>query len=171
LLRVHGARQKYYHSIIGGNFRMDTIQAAVLNVKLNYLDKWTAKRQKNALLYEKLFKEAGMLEKGLISLPERIYKDCPIAHYHIYNQFIIRARKRDNLKGFLAENEIGNDIYYPIPFHMQECFKNLGYNKGDFPESQKAAQETLALPIYPELNEEMQEYVVNKIRKFYNDAL
>lgn len=167
LMRVHGARQKYYHSVIGGNFRMDTIQAAALNVKLNYLDKWTAKRQKNALLYEKLFKEAGLLEKGLISLPDRIYDKYPIKHYHIYNQFVIRASQRDKLKDLLTRNEIGNDIYYPVPFHMQECFKNLGYNKGDFPESEKAAEETLALPIYPELTENQQKYVVEKIKGFY----
>ena len=168
LMRVHGAQQKYYHKFVGGNFRMDTIQAAVLDVKLPYLDGWTASRQRNAMRYEKLFRESGLTDKGLISLPRAVYREYhEVKHYHIYNQFVIRCASRDELKKFLDKNEVGNDIYYPLPFHLQECFAHLGGKKGDYPHSEKAASEVLAIPVYPELSAEQQEYVVGKIKEFY----
>jgi len=167
MLRVHGGQPKYYHSIVGGNFRLDSIQAAVVSVKLNYLDGWTGARQENAKRYTELFIKGGLVEKMGVKLPLPIYKDSGASHFHIYNQYIIRVPKRDGLRAFLKEHEIGHEVYYPVPFHLQECFQNLGYKKGDFPESEQAADETLALPIYPELTVEMQEEVVSRIGQFF----
>jgi len=174
--RVHGGEQKYYHKVIGGNFRIDALQAAVLRVKLPHLDKWSEKRRENAEYYNKLFKDAGLAEepgktkfdeKNKILLPKPVLKNISnVKNYHIYNQYIIRAQKRDELKKFLAENEIGNEIYYPVPFHMQECFANLNHKVGDFPEAEKASNTSLALPVYPELTKEQQEFVVQKIKEF-----
>lgn len=174
--RVHGGEQKYYHKVIGGNFRIDALQAAVLRVKLPHLDKWSEKRRANAEYYYELFRKAGLAEesgkikfddKNSVLLPKPIYKgSAAVKNYHIYNQFIIRVQKRDELKKFLTENEIGNEIYYPVPFHMQECFANLNYKVGDFPESEKASNTSLAIPIYPELIKEQQDYVVQKIKEF-----
>jgi dTDP-4-amino-4,6-dideoxygalactose transaminase len=179
--RVHGGEQKYYHKVIGGNFRIDALQAAVLRVKLPHLDKWSEKRRANAEYYYELFKKEGLAEEpgktkfddeNQVLLPEAIYKSeirnqkSEIRNYHIYNQFIIRTQKRDELKKFLTENEIGNEIYYPVPFHMQECFANLNHKKGDFPESEKASETSLAIPIYPELSNEQQVFVVQKIKEF-----
>jgi dTDP-4-amino-4,6-dideoxygalactose transaminase len=179
--RVHGGEQKYYHKVIGGNFRIDALQAAVLRVKLPHLDKWSEKRRANAEYYYGLFNKAGLAEvpgkikfddMNQVLLPKAIYKSeirnskSEIRNYHIYNQFIIRAQKRDELKKFLTENEIGNEIYYPVPFHMQECFANLNYKYGDFPEAEGACNTSLALPIYPELTKEQQEHVVQKIKEF-----
>ena len=174
--RVHGCEQKYYHKVIGGNFRIDAIQSAVLRVKLPHLDKWSEKRRANAEYYYELFKKADLAEepgknkfddKNKVLLPKPVYKGhAGVENYHIYNQFIIRVQKRDELKKFLTENEIGNEIYYPIPFHLQECFANLNYKVGDFPESEKASDTSLAIPIYPELTKEQQEFVVLKIREF-----
>src|ERR1051326_8718418 len=131
-LRVHGAKPKYYHSIIGGNFRLDALQAALLNVKFPYLDSWTQQRQANALLYEKLFSESGLIESRSIRLPQAHYRDCT-AHYHIYNQCVVRAVRRDALREHLRQLGISTEIYYPVPFHLQECFRELGYSEGDFP--------------------------------------
>jgi len=174
--RVHGGEQKYYHKVIGGNFRIDALQAAVLRVKLPHLDKWSEKRRANAEYYYELFRRARLAEepgktkfddKNSVLLPKPIYKgSAAVKNYHIYNQFIIRTQKRDELKKFLTENEIGNEIYYPVPFHLQECFANLNHKKGDFPESEKASNTSLAIPIYPELLKEQQEYVVQKIKEF-----
>jgi len=174
--RVHGGEQKYYHKVIGGNFRIDALQSAVLRVKLPHLDKWSEKRRANAEYYNKLFKEAGLSEepgktnfdgKNKVILPKPVYKNISnVKNYHIYNQYIIRTQKRDDLKKFLTENEIGNEIYYPVPFHMQECFANLNHKKGDFPESERASETSLAIPIYPELSKEQQEFVVQKIKEF-----
>lgn len=174
--RVHGGEQKYYHKVIGGNFRIDALQSAVLRVKLPHLDKWSEKRRANAEYYYELFRKAGLSEepgktkfddKNSVLLPKPIYKSSvAVKNYHIYNQFIIRAQKRDELKKFLTENEIGNEIYYPVPFHLQECFSNLNYKHGDFPESEKACETSLAIPIYPELTKEQQEFVVLKIKEF-----
>jgi dTDP-4-amino-4,6-dideoxygalactose transaminase len=166
VLRVHGGKPKYYHNVIGGNFRLDTIQAAILNVKLNYLDGWTKRRRQNADRYRLLFKESGLLEKGMV-LPRAVYAGTAAANDHIYNQFVIRVSERDRLREFLKEQEIGTEVYYPVPFHLQECFASLGYKQGDFPESERAAKETVAVPIYPEITEEMQKTVVEKIREFY----
>lgn len=172
ILRVHGAKPKYYHRLVGGNFRLDTLQAAILLVKLRYLDEWSQKRRENAERYQKLFSESGLIENRFISPPESAYKpsaeETPsVKNHHIYNQYIIRAKERDRLRGYLNENGIGTEVYYPVPLHLQECFSHLGYKKGDFPESEKAASETLALPIYPELSHDMMEWVVDCINRFY----
>ena len=177
ILRVHGGMPKYYHKIIGGNFRIDALQAAVLNVKLPHLDSWTKKRQMNADLYTDLFKQNGLAEdegrseydeKNRVLLPKPVYKEFNLKHYHIYNQYIIRVKERDELRKFMTENEIGTEIYYPVPFHLQECFAYLGYKKGDFPVSEECAAETIALPIYPELTKEQIEFTVQTINKFIN---
>jgi dTDP-4-amino-4,6-dideoxygalactose transaminase len=161
IMRVHGARPKYFHKIIGGNFRLDALQAAILLVKLKYLDEWTNGRIRNANLYRKLFKKAGLED---IILPFEKEKR------HIYNQFVIRVGdKRDELKKFLNEHDVGCEIYYPVPLHVQECFGDLKYRKEDFPVSIEAASKTLALPIYSELTEDQIHYVVEIIRKFNKD--
>ena len=175
ILRVHGGKPKYYHKIIGGNFRLDAIQAAVLNVKLPHLDDWSAQRRANAELYTKLFVGAGLAEstgktkfddKNKVLLPEAVYKDSGVKNYHIYNQYIIRVHDRDAVRKHLSDNSIGSEIYYPVPFHLQECFSSLGYKKGDFPLAEEAADDSIALPIYPELTEEQQKFVVDKIAEF-----
>jgi len=167
VLRVHGSKPKYYHKMIGGNFRLDTIQAAVLNVKLNYLDVWTQKRQENASRYIKLFKESGLIEKAGLRLPAAVFEDTRVSHYHIYNQFVIRVPDRDRLRDHLKQRGIATEVYYPVPFHLQECFRDLGYKEGDFPEAERASKETLALPIYPELSKTQQSYVINQVSEFY----
>ena len=169
-LRVHGAEHKYYHRLMGGNFRLDAIQAAVLNVKLKYLDDWTHQRDRNASRYESLFKGSGLLETNQVQLPTAVYAHAGIDNHHIYNQFVIRAQQRDQLRTHLRENGVVSEIYYPIPLHLQECFGNLGYHEGDFPEAERAAGETLALPIYPELNDEQQAYIVDTIQSFYTNS-
>jgi dTDP-4-amino-4,6-dideoxygalactose transaminase len=167
VLRVHGSKPKYYHKRIGGNFRLDTIQAAVLNVKLNYLDGWTKKRQENATRYETLFKESGLTRTEKVKLPEPVYRRSGTKHYHIYNQFVLRVEQRDALMAYLKQKGIGAEIYYPVPFHLQECFLSLGYKEGDFPESERAAKETVAIPIYPELTAAQQTEVVEAVVAFY----
>ena len=163
-MRNHGMNPKYYHKIIGGNFRLDAIHAAVLRIKLRHLDSWSAGRQANAEEYYRLFEEAGLDQ---VKLPKAIYKDSGSAHYHIYNQFIIEVEDREALRSFLNESKIGNEVYYPLSFHQQECFAYLGYQEGDFPKAEHASNKTLALPIYPELTNDMQAYVVSKIAEFY----
>ncbi|MBX3332142.1 MAG: DegT/DnrJ/EryC1/StrS family aminotransferase [Nitrospira sp.] len=167
VLRVHGSQPKYYHKVIGGNFRLDTIQAAVLNVKLNYLDGWTRRRQENANRYGTLFQQSDLVRKGRVQLPEAIYRFSGVKHHHIYNQFVLRVERRDDLMAYLLQKGIGAEIYYPVPFHLQECFRYLGYKEGDFPASEGAAKETLAIPIYPELTAEQQTEVVETIATFY----
>jgi len=160
VLRVHGGKPKYFHSFVGGNFRIDELQAAVLRVKLKYLDEWTEGRRRNAAYYTKAFAAAG--------LGARVVTPVAVAGgRHIFNQYIVRVHKRDELKKFLGERGIGTEIYYPVPLHLQKCFEYLGYRAGDFPESERAAIETLALPIYPELAEEQLAYVVASIAEFY----
>ncbi|MFQ5589349.1 MAG: DegT/DnrJ/EryC1/StrS family aminotransferase, partial [Nitrospiria bacterium] len=168
-MRVHGGHPKYYHKMIGGNFRLDALQAAFVGVKLKYLDGWTAKRRQNAKWYAELFEKSGLIENGMVRLPEAVYEKSGAAHGHIYNQFVIRVKDRDSLRNFLAKEQIGSEVYYPVPLHLQECFSGLGYKEGDFPESEKAAKETLALPIYPELTDAMQEMVVGAIQRFCED--
>lgn len=175
ILRVHGGKPKYYHKIIGGNFRIDAIQAAVLNVKLPHLDSWTKRRQENAELYTGFFKEAGLAEeegrikyddKNKVLLPKAVYKDLGLKYYHIYNQYVIRVENRDELRKSMTENEIGTEIYYPVPFHMQECFEYLGYKQGEFPVAEWCAKDSVALPIYPELTKEQIKFTVDTIKKF-----
>jgi dTDP-4-amino-4,6-dideoxygalactose transaminase len=163
ILRVHGSHPKYYHKYIGGNFRLDTLQAAVLLTKLKYLDGWSQKRRNNANTYNRLFGEFRLLDR--VQLPREVFPS------HVYNQYVIRTGKdRDSLRQFLQTKNIGTEIYYPLSLHMQECFAHLGYKKGDFPVAEKASQETLALPIYPELTLDQQEYVVKSILEFYSPA-
>jgi dTDP-4-amino-4,6-dideoxygalactose transaminase len=164
ILRKHGSKPKYYHKIVGGNFRLDAIQAAVLRVKLQYLDQWTAGRQRNAAIYRRLLAEAGVEAAG-VALP----LEMPQVR-HIYNQFVLRVPRRDALMAYLKQRQIGTEVYYPVPMHLQECFASLGYHNGDFVESERAALETVALPIYPELTEEMQASVVGAIAEFYAGA-
>ena len=164
LKRVHGGEHKYYHRVIGGNFRLDPIQAAVIRVKLPHLNKWHRQRQDNADNYNELFAEAGLISK--VRTP---YVEHPqsLQNPHIYNQYVIRAERRDELQSFLSENEIASEVYYPLPFHLQECFLHLGGKAGDFPVSETAAKEVLALPVYPGMTGAMRETVVEHIAKFY----
>ncbi len=175
--RVHGGEPKYYHKVIGGNFRIDALQSAVLRVKLPHLDNWSEKRRRNANRYTQLFKDAGLAEEtgrtsfdemNKVLLPKAVYDSSKVKNYHIYNQYIVRVEKRDEIRDFLTKNEIGTEIYYPVPFHLQECFKDLGYKKGDFPISEFSADTSLALPIYPELSDDQLVYVVETFKKFFN---
>jgi dTDP-4-amino-4,6-dideoxygalactose transaminase len=156
MMRNHGMEPKYYHKYIGGNFRLDPIQAAALLVKLPHLDKWSSKRRRNAKYYNKRF-------KGSVVKTPYISPDCE----SIYNQYVIRVPRRDELVAHLRKNDIGCEIYYPVPLHLQECFAYLGYRQGDLPEAETAAREVVALPIYPELTDEMKDYVVETILSFY----
>ena len=156
-LRVHGMEPKYYHELIGGNFRLDEIQAAVLNVKLPHLDSWSQARQRNAAFYDAAFKRAPLSGRVMTPPP------APPGARHIYNQYCVRVERRDELRGWLTEHGVGAEIYYPLPLHMQQCFAYLGHKPQDFPESLRASQETLALPIYPELSESQLQYVVDTI--------
>lgn len=172
VIRVHGGAPKYHHGVVGGNFRIDPIQAVVLEIKLAHLPEWHRARRRNAANYRRLFAQTGLLENGAVSLPAAVYeaegmtvgKECD---YHIYNQFVIRARDRDGLLRHLIGHEVGAEIYYPIPLHRQGCVAALGYEEVSFPHAERAALETLALPIFPELTEEMQCFVVEKINEFY----
>ena len=157
ILRVHGSKPKYYHSIVGYNSRLDTLQAAILGVKLKYLDGWTKKRREHAEIYDSAFKHLDMVTPKEESF-----------NYHIYNQYTIAVKNRDKLRDFLKERQIGNDIYYPVPLHLQECYRFLGYNKGDLPVSGRKAEEVVSIPIYPELAKEEQEYVISSIKEFVN---
>jgi dTDP-4-amino-4,6-dideoxygalactose transaminase len=186
-LRAHGSKPKYHHKVIGGNFRLDALQAAVVSAKLPYLDDWTAARRRNAERYDRLFSTSGLViaegdvrggrsatlplsgpgngalanESPHVVLP-RVVTDC-----HIFNQYVIRVSRRDQLKAALQQRGVGTEVYYPVPMHLQECFAYLGYEPGAFPESESAAAATLALPVYPELTERQAHYVVDCIRDFY----
>lgn len=169
LLRNHGAHPKYYHSMVGGNFRLDAIQAAALRVKLRHLDSWHRKRRENAALYNRLLTETGLPASGRISLPAAVYaqqEEHSQAMSHIYNQYILRVEQRDGLRDWLLKNDVGCEIYYPVPLHKQECL-GADADSWSMPEAEKAANETIALPIYPELTDEMQAYVVETISSFY----
>ena len=163
VLRVHGGKPKYFHSVIGGNFRIDELQAAVLRVKLKYLDGWTAARQRNAAFYDTAFAAAGLAD-------DVITPRASVEGRHIFNQYVVRVHNRDALKDFLTARSIGTEIYYPVPLHLQQCFGYLGHGSGDFPESERAAKETLALPIYPELTEAQLTHVVACVAEFYSGA-
>jgi dTDP-4-amino-4,6-dideoxygalactose transaminase len=177
LIRGHGARPKYFNKVLGGNFRLDALQAAVLRVKLRHLDSWNEARQRNAGIYRRLFTEAELVESSAVSpdaagsetsvdMPTELPDRC-----HIYNQFVIETRRRDELAAFLKERKIGTEIYYPAPLHLLECFAELGHRPGDCPASELAADRSLALPIYPELTEEMIGVVVDAVGDFCSGAL
>ncbi len=161
VLRGHGAAPKYYHRVIGGNFRLDALQAAVIQVKLRHLDGWTRARQQNAAFYRRLFRDAGLTQKVKLPLERE--------DRHIYNQFVIEvAERRDELRAALDQAGVGSEVYYPVPLHLQECFAYLGHGAGDFPAAERAARCTLALPVYPELSESQQRHVVETIAAFYS---
>ena len=164
LKRVHGAERSYYHRMIGGNFRLDPIQATVIRIKLNHLNGWHQQRQKNAQYYNMLFAESELNEK--IKTPSIMHPKT-MQNHHIFNQYVIRTERRDELQSFLESQGISSGVYYPIPFHLQECFKFMGGNKGDFPVSENAAKEVLALPVYPGITAGMQERVVEQIKAFH----
>ena len=163
-LRSHGSKPKYHHKIIGGNFRLDALQAAIVTVKLKYLDQWTAARQRNAKIYSELLSDA------LVPLSDQSFAPVTIPRVktdrHIFNQYVIRTSRRDQLQDWLKQKKIETEIYYPVPMHLQECFSYLGHKVCAFPESERAANETLALPIYPELSADQINYVVDSIRDF-----
>jgi dTDP-4-amino-4,6-dideoxygalactose transaminase len=168
MLRDHGSKRRYYHEEIGANSRLDAIQAAVLRVKMPYLKQWNSERRERAGAYDRLFAASGLTKTGAASFnPVTLLKTRPEAR-HIYHQYVIRAKKRDQLKAFMSERGIGTQIYYPVPLHLQQCFAYVGYAAGDLPETEAAAAEVLALPMFAELREEEQQYVVETIAEFYS---
>lgn len=167
-LRNHGCRERYFHDEIGWNGRLDAIQAAVLRVKLKHIDDWNEARRERAACYQRLLSEAGLLAGALGKLPPIQPLDTLKGATHIYHQFVVRARQRDELRSFLSERGVGSEIYYPLPLHLQRCFAYFGHSEGDFPEAERAAREVLALPMFPELTEDEQEYVVEAIAEFYS---
>jgi dTDP-4-amino-4,6-dideoxygalactose transaminase len=166
--RQHGMEPRYFHHFVGGNFRLDEIQAAILNVKLPHLDRWSAARRKVANVYREEFTRRGLTAH--ITLPAEPYRDAGLTNHHIYHQYVIRTARRDELRAHLTQREIGTAIYYPLGLHQQECFAYLGHREGDLPETERAARETLALPIYPELTPEAQSAVVEAIAEFFASA-
>ncbi|MGZ8842323.1 MAG: DegT/DnrJ/EryC1/StrS family aminotransferase [Pyrinomonadaceae bacterium] len=162
MLRVHGEETKYHHQVIGINSRLDALQAVVLRTKLKYLEGWNQERQRRARQYEIMFSDAGLSE--VIEVP---YVRSEVRH--VYHQFVVRVRggKRDALLDHLSNSGIGAGVYYPVPLHLQNCFAYLGHKEGDFPFAEAAAKETLALPVYPELTDQQQDYVVSKIGEFF----
>ena len=165
ILRSHGAANKYYHEWVGINSRLDALQAVILRVKLRHLDSWTQARRANAARYRDYFEQAGLVTDGLVKLPREAAENL-----HVYNQFVIRVDNRDALKSFLAERGVGTEIYYPLPLHLQVCFSGLGYTEGDMPESERASKESLAIPVYPEIGETGQRYVVDTIAAFFHSG-
>jgi len=167
-LRNLGMRERYRHDEIGANSRLDAVQASVLRVKLQHLERWNAQRREHAAEYDRLFARAGLVAARPASLaPVRLLESVPQAH-HIFHQYVIRAGRRNELQAFLASRHIGTEIYYPLPLHLQKCFSYLGYREGDLPESERAAREVLALPMFPELTADEQRYVVESIAEFYS---
>lgn len=172
IIRVHGDASRYEHNVIGGNFRLDPLQAVVLNIKLPHLPGWHQGRRENAKLYNRLFADSGLVDSGKVQLPQAVYRDAATdssdnPEYHIYNQYVIRVDDRDELLRYLQDEGVGVAVYYPIPLHQQKCMDGLGYEDVSLPETEKAARETLALPIYPELTDEMQAYVVDRITAYF----
>jgi dTDP-4-amino-4,6-dideoxygalactose transaminase len=166
ICRHHGMdQQQYQHEFIGGNFRLDEIQAAILKVKLSFLENWAAARREAADFYRAEFTRYGLNKQ--ITFPAEIYRDCGLTNHHVYHQFVIHTPRRDDLRAHLGRREIETAIYYPLGLHEQKCFAYLGYQHGDFPETERAAGETLALPMYPELSREAQSYVVSSIAEFF----
>lgn len=166
-LRVHGESRRYYYDVIGGNFRLDALQAAALRVKLRHFADWQEERRKRAAYYDWKLQEAGLPGGGFIALPHALYKNSGATNYHAYHQYVIRAKDRDALQAALKEKGVGTAVYYPLGLHMQKCFSELGYRPGDFPITEKACREVLALPMYAELKPEQQDHVVSCVAKFY----
>jgi dTDP-4-amino-4,6-dideoxygalactose transaminase len=164
-IRNHGMEPRYFHHVVGGNFRLDEIQAAILSVKLPFLEKWAASRRAAADFYREEFVREGLTER--ISLPAEPLRDRGVTNHHVYHQYVIRTQRRDALRDHLSKREVDTAIYYPLGLHEQECFAYLGYQKGDFPETERAAREALALPIYPEISREAQRQVVKAIVEFF----
>jgi dTDP-4-amino-4,6-dideoxygalactose transaminase len=158
VLRLHGGKPKYYHSIVGGNFRLDALQAAVLNVKLDHLDTWTAARQRNAERYSTIFDELKIPLKTPVTVA---------GSRHIFNQYVVETGLRDRLQAYLRDRNIGTEVYYPVPLHRQKCFDYLGHREGDFPVAEAASRETLALPVYPELSRAQHDYVIDCVAEFF----
>ena len=167
--RQHGMEPRYFHHFIGGNFRLDEMQAAILNVKLPHLDNWSAARRAVADLYGEEFQRRGLTD--VLQLPAEPFRDRGLTHHHIYHQYVIRTPRRDALREHLTSREVGTAIYYPLGLHQQQCFAYLGYRKGDLPEAERAARETLALPIFPELAREAQLYAIDAIEEFFSDRV
>jgi dTDP-4-amino-4,6-dideoxygalactose transaminase len=165
ILRNHGMEPRYFHHVVGGNFRLDEMQAAILGVKLPFLESWTAARRAAADFYRAEFTRAGLTDR--ITLPAEPYRDCGLTNHHVYHQYVVRTPKRDALHEYLGKREIETAVYYPLGLHQQKCFAYLGYKKGDFPKTERAARETLALPIYPEISHKAQRYVVNAVVEFF----
>ncbi len=168
VLRVHGEVAKYHSKWLGGNFRLDAIQAAVLRVKLRHLDDWQEKRRERADDYSRKFAESGLESSGLVKTPVAVYRDSGVRNYHTYHQYVIRAKDRNRLQAYLKKKGVGTSIFYPLCLHQQACFADLGYKKGAFPVSERATREVLALPIFPELSTEQQDYIVEAIQEFYS---
>jgi dTDP-4-amino-4,6-dideoxygalactose transaminase len=165
ILRNHGMEPRYFHHVVGGNFRLDEMQAAILGVKLPFLESWAAARIAAADFYRSEFTRAGLTDR--ITQPAEPYRDCGLTNHHVYHQYVVRTPKRDALHKHLSKREIETAIYYPLGLHEQKCFDYLGYKEGDFPETERATRETLALPIYPEISHEAQRYVVNAVVEFF----
>lgn len=160
MLRVHGSRVRYLHEAVGINSRLDALQAVVLDIKLKYLDQWAEGRRRNAARYDQLFRAAGVLDR--VTLPS-----TKAGNFHVYNQYTVRVSKRDELRAYLKEKGVGTEIYYPLPMHLQSCYQDLGYRKGAFPLSERAAEEVMSLPIYAELSDAQLTYVVDMIADFF----
>ncbi len=163
ILRSHGASPKYHHALVGGNFRLDALQAAIVLAKLPFLDSWIKRRQDNASRYNNLFSSSSLIDRGKVELPEIV------TERHVFNQYVIRAKQRDALRSFLKEQGIATEVYYPVPLHLQKCFAYLNYASEDFPVSEQAANVSLALPIFPELTDDEAVYIVEKILAFYQN--
>ena len=167
MLRVHGGIGKYYYKFLGGNFRLDALQAAILRVKFRHLDEWQRKRRDRAAYYDREFAASGLTGARLVQTPAAVYKDSAARNFHTYHQYVIRTKDRDKLQAHLKLKGVGTSVFYPLSLHQQGCFSYLGYRRGDFPVSEKAAKEVLALPIYPELTAEQQDYIVESIQGYY----
>jgi dTDP-4-amino-4,6-dideoxygalactose transaminase len=167
MLRVHGGIGKYYYKLLGGNFRLDALQAAILRVKYRHLDDWQQKRRERAAYYDQKFSASGLQSARLVQTPVAVYKDSGARNFHTYHQYVIRTKDRGKLQAHLKAKGVGTSVFYPLSLHQQECFADLGYKRGDFPVSEKAAKEVLALPIYPELTAEQQDYIVDSVKEFY----
>ncbi len=167
ILRVHGSQSKYMYQTLGGNFRLDALQAAILRVKLKHLDDWHRGRQRIADGYRQRFEDNGLLATGAVQPPVEMYRERGVAHYHTYHQYVLRVRDRDKLQLHLRDSGVPTAVYYPLGLHLQECFSYLGYKLGDFPETEKACGEVLALPVFPELTEAQQDHIVEAVKAFY----